>query len=207
MTNQIYADWSEQLQPWWTSDLDDYIQAITSMWDIVEQFIEDDPDNDIVAWQALFDVDLVPLVAAPWLAQCVGDRVPTGLDEDAARNWIRLSPNWNRGTPAAIVSAVKRLLTGTQTVMFAEKQMIDGTPDDDTISVLTYASETPDPGAVLQTLRRNVPADIVVDYETMQAASWAVVQGAVSSWAELESAYGPTWADVAGARPGFNVWQ
>jgi len=203
----IYDDWSDQLQPWWSDDLLDYVSAIASMWDQVEIFIEDDPDNDVVAWQALLDVDIAPLIALPWLAQCVGERLPVGMDEESARNWIRLAPNWIRGTPAGIVAAVKRHLTGTQTVQFAERMKLDGTPDDDTIAIVTYAEETPNQEAVLQALRRNVPADIVIEYDVIAQATWALVQAGMADWAELQSTYGPTWAKVAGAKPGFNVWQ
>jgi hypothetical protein len=203
----IYEDWSEQLTPWMTDDLDTFVAAISSMWESVEVFIEDDPDNDIVAWQTLFDVDIAPLIALPWLAQTVGERLPVGLDEEAARNWIRLSPNWSRGTPGGIVDAVKRHLTGAQTVMFAERSLLDGTPDDDTISIATYLEETPDQTVILDTLRKFVPADILFEYEAISQSTWAIVEAGQDDWAELETTYGPTWSQVAGAKPGFNVWQ
>ena len=203
----IYDDWAEQLAPWMTPDLDDFIRAVAGMWANVEVYIDDDPDNDIVAWQPLFDVDIAPLKSLPWLAQCVGERLPVGMTEDQARDWIRLSPNWQRGTPQGIVNSVKRHLTGTQTVMFAERMHLDGTPDDDTVAIATYEEETPDQDIILDALRHNVPADLMFEYEALPQATWAVVQGGMDDWAELQATYGPTWAGVAGAKPGFNVWQ
>ena len=52
------ADWPTQLQADLISDLGDYVAAIASMWAEVERSTEADPDNDIVGWQALFDVDI-----------------------------------------------------------------------------------------------------------------------------------------------------
>lgn len=202
----VAVDWPLQLQPWWTDDLAGYIDAVASMWEQIEPFIEDDPLNDIVAWQRLFDVDLAPLFALPWLAQCVGERLPVGVDEAWARNWIKLSPTWSRGTPQAIVNAIKRLLTGTAVVQFRERSRLDGSYDDDYIAVITYAEQTPDEEAVREALRRNVPADIQVDYDVISTATWALVEAGMADWTELQATYGPTWGSVAGAKPGFDVW-
>jgi hypothetical protein len=203
----IYDDWAEQLAPWMTPDLDNFIRAISGMWSQIEVYIDDDPDNDIVAWQPLLDIDIAPLGGLPYLAQYVGERLPVGLNESQARDWIRLSPNWQRGTPQGIVNAVKRHLTGTQTVMMGEQMKLDGTFDVDTVSIATYAEETPDQNVILDVLRRNVPADLLYEYEAVPQATWAIVEGGMDSWAELQTTYGPTWAGVSGAKPGFNVWQ
>ena len=202
----IAVDWPTQLQPILTSDLTGYCAAIASMWQEVEPFIDDDPANDIVGWQALFDVDLCPMLALPWLAQCVGERLPVGIDETAARDWIKLSPRWMRGTEQAIVNSVKRLLTGPQTVQFGVRMHLDGTPDVDCIAVLTYASQTPDPVAVQRALRDNVPADIIWEYASVDIATWALVESGMDSWTELQTTYGPKWSNIAGSQPGFNVW-
>jgi hypothetical protein len=200
----IALDWPTQLVPIWSDDLADYVAAISSMWTEVEQFAAD-PENDVVAWQALFDVDIAPFMALPWLAQCVGDRLPVGLDEAGARDWITRSPNWNRGTPGAIVDAVKRVLTGTQAVLLAQRAHLDLSADIDCVAVITYADETPDVQAVENALRRNVPADLIVEYQTQSGATWLTVQ-AGNTWAQLETKYGPTWGDVRSSHPGFVVW-
>jgi hypothetical protein len=203
--DSIVNTWPPQLQPWMTVDLFDYTNAIANMWAQCDVYLED-PDNDIVAWQALFDVDLAPFNGLPWLAQCVGERIPVGFNDAQARDWIKTSPKWSRGTPQGIVDAVKRVLTGAQVVQFAERMKLDGTYDDDTIAVMTYASQTPDPNLVRNALRQNVPADIVWQYQETAHATWALVEAGMSSWTQLESTYGPTWANVSGSTPGFNVW-
>ena len=80
----IALDWPTQLEPIWTDDLGDYVAAVATMWSEVEIYAAD-PDNDVVAWQPLLDVDIAPMGALPWLAQCVGERVPVGIDEQGAR--------------------------------------------------------------------------------------------------------------------------
>lgn len=200
----IADDWPTQLQAIWSDDLADYVAAIATMWAEVEQYA-DDPANGVVNWQGLFDYTTAPFAALPWLAQCVGDRLPVGLGDADARNWITRSPNWSRGTPAAIVDAVKRLLTGSQTVLMAQRAHLDLTADVDCVAVMTYANETPDTQAVMNALRRNVPADIVVEYQLATDTTWLMIQPG-RTWAQLESTYGPTWGDVRNARPGFNPW-
>jgi hypothetical protein len=202
----IATDWPAQLQPILTSDLTAYAAAVASMWGELEPFIDDDAVNDIVGWQALFDVDLCPLIALPWLAQCVGERLPVGIDADTARAWIKLNPRWMRGTEQAIVNAVKRCLTGPATVQFGTRMHLDGIEDVDCIAVLTYTTQTPDPVAVQRALRDNVPADIIWEYAAVDGATWALVQAGMDSWTELQTTYGPKWSNIAGSTPGFNVW-
>lgn len=201
----IATDWPTQLQPIWTDDLADYVAAIATMWDEVEQYGAD-ASNDVVSWQALFDVDIAPFKGLPWLAQCVGDRLPVGIDDASARAWIRAAPTWSRGTEQGIVSAVKRLLTGAQTVQFGARRKLDGTPDPDYVAIMTYESETPNPQAVRNALRRTVPFDIVWEYQVTPGATWALVQAGMADWTQLQATYGPNWHNVAGSTPGFNVW-
>lgn len=201
----IALDWPTQLLPIWSDDLSPYVGAIATMWQEVEQY-QADPASDVVSWQALFDVDIAPMAGLPWLAQCVGDRIPVGLGESDARAWVSAAPNWTRGTESGIVSAIKRLLLPPATVQFGTRVKLDGTFDDDYIAVMTYATQTPDPQAVRNALRRTVPADIVWEYDVVDAATWALVEAGMADWTQLESTYGPTWHDVGGAKPGYNVW-
>lgn len=201
----IALEWPTQLAPIWTDDLGDYVAAIATMWSEVEQY-QADPDTDAVNWQALFDVDVAPMAALPWLAQCVGERIMVGFTEQQARDWIVSAPNWSRGTEQGIVDAIKRLLIPPATVQFGTRMRLDGTVDDDYIAIVTYATQTPDAQAVRNTLRRTVPADIVWEYDVLDAATWELVEAGMADWAELESTYGPTWHDVGGAKPGYNVW-
>jgi hypothetical protein len=206
MTQPSIANlWPAQLAPWWTPDLAVYVAAIAGMWAETDQYLED-PDNDIVAYQALLDVDIAPFKALPWLAQCVGERVPVGYTDQQARDWIRNSPRWIRGTPAGIWNAVKRVLAPGASMQMRERWNPNtGAADSDWISILTWASQTPDQALVRQVLRRNVPADIMWGYSIQAVATWGSFAGTVANWGAVKSTY-PTWADVQGATPGYVTW-
>ena len=201
----IAADWPTQLQPVWTSDLADYVAAIASMWTEVEQY-QADPDTDTVTWGALLDVDIAPMAGLPWLAQCVGERVPVGYTDAQARDWIRNSPEWVRGTPQGVWDAVRRVLAPGALMMMRERHKLDGTMDVDWIALITYAAQTPDVVMVRNALRRTVPADIMIDYALADGAIWGAISGSVGSWDEVKATY-PTWADVQGSYPGYVTWQ
>lgn len=202
----ITALWIPQLAPILTPDLQTYALAIASMWAQTDQYLED-PDNDIVAFQAMFDVDIAPFEALPWLAQCVGERIPVGYDDQQARDWIRNSPKWIRGTPQGIWNAVKRVLAPGAVMQMRERWNANtGAADPDWISIFTWADQTPDVNLVEQALRRNVPADILYYYATQTSVTWGALTAAASSWAALNADYGPAWSDVRGATPGFTSW-
>jgi hypothetical protein len=196
----VAEDFAAELSIWdLTGDLTDYAEAIGQMYAQVELFAADTETQ--VGWQPLWDVDLMPAYGLPWLAQTVGERIPVGLAEDAAREQIRKTPNQFRGTPSAIIDAVKAPLTGGKRVWFRER--FNGSEsDEDWIAIATYASETPDERAVLNALRRTVPGDIDVFYEVLTGATWALLETPVTTWGALEVTYGPTWANIAGATPG-----
>ena len=198
--------WVPQLGPILTPDLEDYALAIAGMWAETDQYLED-PDNDVVAFQALFDVDIAPFKGLAWLAQCVGERLPVGVTDAQARDWIRSSPKWVRGTPGGIWNAVKRVLAPGAAMQMRERWNTNtGASDPDWISVLTWANQTPDPNLVLEVLRRNVPADIMYTYQSQEMTAWAAVTDGAKTWDEFQSAYGPRWADVAGATAGHDTW-
>ena len=101
MTQPSIANlWPAQLQPWWTPDLAVYVAAVAGMWAETDQYLED-PDNDIVAYQALLDVDLAPFKALPWLAQCVGERVPVGYTDPKPATGSATRRNGSAAPPKA----------------------------------------------------------------------------------------------------------
>jgi hypothetical protein len=198
--------WPDQLSPVMSDDLADFVAAIAVMWWQTDLFLAD-PDNDVVDFQALFDVDTAPTWVLPWLAQCVGERVPVGYNDQQARDWIRNSPKWIRGTPQGIWNAVKRVLVPGASMQMRERWNTNtNAADPDWISILTWSSQTPDVNLVQQVLRRNVPADIMYTYTTQAFAIWQSFQGVVPNWGQLQAQFGPTWSNVQGATPGYTTW-
>jgi len=198
--------WPGQLQPIWTQDLAVYVAAITSMWWQTDLFLAD-PDNDIVDYQALFDIDLAPTWVLPWLAQLVGERVPVGYTDKQARDWIRNSPRWIRGTPQGIWLAIKRVLAPGASMQIREQWNANtSTADPDWISVMTWTAQTPDQSLVLGVLRRNIPADLMLAYQLVTSATWGAFSGVANTWGALQTQFGPNWSNVQGATPGYTTW-
>jgi hypothetical protein len=200
----VALDWPTQLQPIWSDDLGDYVAAIATMWTEVELY-QADPANDVASWQVLLDIDRAPTAALPWLAQCVGERLMVGHDDAVARDRIRNSPTWIRGTPQGIWNAVKEALAPGAQLMMRERHKLDGTFDVDWLALQTYASGTPDETLVRRALRATVPADIMVDYQLATAATWATVIASSATWGAVKATY-PTWGDLQGSFPGYITW-
>lgn len=75
-------------------------------------------------WSQVVDIDRTPDVALPWLAQFVGVVAPPGSGEEynnKLRDYIRSTPGFTRGSPAAIVAAAQLYLSGGKTVIFRER--------------------------------------------------------------------------------------
>jgi hypothetical protein len=185
--------------PWLTPDLETYLRAIGEMFSEVELYaILGDDDQ---GWVVLFDPDLAPAAALPYLAQYVGERLPVGLDEPHQREWIKDAPNQRRGTPLSIFQAAQRKLTGSRLVSMRER---DG-GNVDNLTIVTYTHETPDPAGTLQDIRDVVPHDINLTYNVLAGEDWGGVAASYATWAAVEAAL-PTWADVAAALSGSSTF-
>jgi hypothetical protein len=143
-----------------------------------------DPPGDIAPLAPLFDPELCPDWALPWLAQTVGVTLPPGTPDAAARTIITSVGGQARGTPAALRAAAGIFLTGTKTVFFRERD--PDSPDPPYyLEVVTLTQETPDPALVLRALLAQKPGGIVLTY--LQIESWdyqeQTLEAASSGWA------------------------
>src|SRR5690242_6226224 len=68
--------------------------------------------DDLPGWAAIFDPNLCPDEALPYLAQFVGVQFDPRLTETERRAALIAHEGWRRGTPAAMISAAQRTLTG-----------------------------------------------------------------------------------------------
>jgi hypothetical protein len=197
----VTEDLIAQHAPWLTlpdgsynQDLDDYLTVIGDMVAPFELYVLDTDDGP--GWSILLDVDRCPVAALPYLAQYVGERLPVGLTELEQRQWIKDAPNQRRGTPLGIVAAARRFLTGSGLVTLIER---DGGPDK--LTVVTYTAETPDPVALETHLRRyQVPADITLNYQTVDGQTYAQLAATHATYADVAAAYA-TYADAAADTP------
>lgn len=114
-------------------------------------------------WGSLMDVSTTPEWALPWLAQFVGVRTITGLDDASQRIRIRSAAGFSRGTPSSIIAAARQYLTGQRKVELYERE---GSPWK--FRLRTYSSETPFPEKVRAAVESLKPAGIVFDYEIQE---------------------------------------
>jgi hypothetical protein len=125
-----------------------------------------DPDDPYVPWEPLFNVDICPDWALPWLAQCVGVRLPSTVTPDQARDLIRGIGVQNRGTTKAIREAGNILLIGDQQMYFRER---DGGDPYRLEIVVSETDIVPGDEVRLQNLYASqIPAGIVFDFHTVQ---------------------------------------
>lgn len=125
-----------------------------------------DPDiEDLSPWQVLFDVDLCPYWALPWLAQCVGVRLPVGLEDAEARQAIKELSFEKVGTPTYVENMIKLYLDDPKTVYFRERD----TGDAYRLEIVTVNDQTPDPALIQQIIDSGhvIPAGIIVNYRTV----------------------------------------
>lgn len=198
----ISDDLVAALEPWITSALEDYARALGTMFAEVELYSED--EENLEGWEILLDPDSCPAAALPYLAQYVGERLPIGIEERAAREWIKDAPNQRRGTVESIFFAAQRKLTGDRAVSLRER-MEPGGEHEDHIEVVTYTAQTPNAGEVLNELLKVVPADIVLNYNVLAGQQWSDVDRESASWEAVRARYA-TWGDVASTLSGATTF-
>src|SRR5262245_30747792 len=140
-------------------------------------------------WEPLFDVDVCPEWALPWLAQVVGVRLPATITGDAARQYIKDMSFEKIGRPSAIITAITPLLTGSKTVTMRERYQGDAY----VLEIVTYTAQTPDPDAVLEAIESQVPAAIKVIYNVLDGWEYQTMteeDGAYSTLPTKFASYG-----------------
>lgn len=115
-----------------------------------------DPPDPYVPWEPLFNVNICPDWALPWLGQIFGVRVVASLPPDDQRQMIKELGAFARGSPDAIRAAARFGLTGSKTVLLRERD--DG--DAYLLEVVTLVDETPDPALVVRLVLSQKPGGI-----------------------------------------------
>jgi hypothetical protein len=114
-----------------------YVNAIGEMFQQVADLAEDG-DNGEPGWSIIVDINRIPDEGLPYIAQFIGMAFVSGIDAPTMRQQIRDHTSWQRGTPAALMAAVRLFLTGTKTVQMQERN-----PDAYAFQVIIWASEAP----------------------------------------------------------------
>lgn len=145
--------------------------------------------EDLLGWEVVFNVDICPPEALPYLAQFVGVRFEDNLTIQQQREKIKGRPAFKRGTPAAIKSATQTHLTGERFVFFGERW--EGKAY--RLLIRTFDGETPSEARTRADILAQKPAGIVLDYESVAMKIYAELlaehpvysEWAVKTYAEL----------------------
>jgi hypothetical protein len=167
------------------------VQSLAEMGRQVEELVRP-ADLDRLAWDPLLDVDLSPDWNLPYLGQFVGVRVTPGATPAQARQQIRAEGGFQRGTPGAMIAAVKPTLGLTQYVFLKER---DG--DEDHITVVTRTSETPNPAVTLAAAVSQKAAGLILTHVVTSVRTWLEIDAAGGTWAGVSAMYG-TWDNARG---------
>lgn len=145
--------------------LANYCAAVGRMFQLLDDYGRDQIVNGRVAsgWSQLLDINRAPTEALPWLGQFMGVIVDVGLSDANQRTQIKSVGGYSRGTPAAMIAAAQTTLTGTKQVTFLERT--GGSAY--SITVITKASETPNPLTTFAALISQKPAGININYQNL----------------------------------------
>jgi Phage tail protein (Tail_P2_I) len=108
-----------------------FVGAIGQMFQQMDHMAHSDELGQ--SWTKFLDINRIPCEGVPWLGQFVGVDVDTSLTCDEQRQQIRDKLGWQRGTPEAMKSAIRKCLGGTKTVNFRERY-----PTPYSLMVVTY---------------------------------------------------------------------
>jgi hypothetical protein len=138
--------------------------------------------DDGPGWSQLLDPDRVPTEGITWLAQFVGTQIDPAATEDAQRAQILAESGFARGTPAAIIAAAQRYLTGAQTIQLVERDANDPY----LLTVVVYGSQV-----VGQSY-----GDLSHEY-----ATYALLDGAFPTYADFASGADELAVALEAAKP------
>jgi hypothetical protein len=148
-----------------------------------------DPPEPYPPWGPLFDINVCPQWALPWLAQAVGIRIPAGTDDATARALILEGAGHTVGTVKAMTIAIRLTLVPSRppdpaTVIFRER---DGSAYQ--LEIITMDVETPDPDVTLRAILAAKPGGLVLRYRSMVGWDYQLMTDEGGTYAEQTAAY------------------
>lgn len=146
-------------------------------------------------WSIVLDVAAVPAEGLVWLSQLAGVVLRKPRDGETLEDWavyarmaIVEQGGRQRGTPAAIVSAVRDTLTGLRSVRLIERAA--GNPW--ALTLITRTTETPDAAATVAAALTQKPAGIVLTHVISDDPLWVET---TKTWAGVGA--GEHWNTLA----------
>lgn len=138
-----------------------------TLFETIRSYVADSPT--MLGWEIIFNVDLCPPEALPYLAQFVGVHFEDSLTVEQQRAKIKERPAFKRGTLAAIEAAARQHLTGSQFVFIEERSGGNAYR----LLVRTFTAHTPEPAVTKADIITQKPAGIALDYAAMAGKTYA----------------------------------
>ncbi|MSZ75533.1 MAG: hypothetical protein F2667_00330 [Actinobacteria bacterium] len=111
-----------------------FVRGLTDQTVATDELVTVTDPTEAIGHAGVFDLDASPF--ATYLGQLSGTEVPGGLTLAQQRDYVRDAPGRRRGTPAAMVAALRPFLTGYKRVDIIER---DGSPW--RLRVLVYTAQ------------------------------------------------------------------
>jgi hypothetical protein len=157
-----------------------------------------DPEEPYAPWEPLFNVDICPSFALPWLAQCVGVRLPSNVTDQQARDLIKGLGVQARGTPDAVRAAGDIFLIGDKTMYFRERD--DGDPYRLEIVIDETAIAPGGLEQIQNAYASQIPAGIVYSIRTVQGWDYQAHTATNATYAQDTANYA-TYNDLSFNQP------
>ncbi len=136
-------------------------------------------------WQQVLDVNVADEDILPFLGQFIGASLTPGLTVAQWRDEIKHVKGWRRGSPTAIIEAVKTTLIGNRTVILQER--FEGDPY--SFRVETYVAETPYPAYTQSVIQREKPAGLITSTTVNTSGSYQKLKDAFATYEDVRFAF------------------
>lgn len=137
-----------------------------------------DPDYQPGYAQA-FDPTIAPPSFYGYISNYTGTVIPPDADPATALSILLAEAGQKRGTPASIIAAAARTLTGSQHVSLIERTYVTGVADGYWFLLQVIPTECPNPAATIAAVESVRPGGT---FWTLVQATWIISQ--------MEAAYG-----------------
>lgn len=198
MSRPVVGSWAERayanLGPYTTQDAALGWPLLVFLGAIGDELFQemDDLGRTTNGWGDVMNPHTCPVYALPWLGQFVGVVVDTTLSEANQRAQVIAAAGWQRGTPASIIAAVQRYLTGSKYVLLQER--FGGNAY--ALNIVTHTAETPaDTTLMIAAAKAVIPAGMITTFTTYIGQTYADLKAHYATYAAVTIAYA-TYDDV-----------
>lgn len=151
--------------------------------------------NDLVrdigrqpGWAAAMDPDQATASGLGWLGQFVGVRLRSE-DDTQAKNvaWVKATAGFSRGSPAAMIAAIKPILSGTKSVTLTER--VGGNAYALQVAVILAEIPAGKKLAVINAATAQKPAGIILTFNPAITQTWTQMKTANATWTIAKATY------------------